>query len=364
MDKRALESLKDVGIKGNEKERAGSYFLSNRSVLMSRINRSFKDKLEVMDIKDALKKHSWLRDYYWKIVDKDQDEYTKAAYEKEDGGYFIRVFEGEKVDLPLQSCMLVSADEFSQKVHNVIIAERGSEANIISGCLAHPGVGKAEHIGISEFYIKDNAKLNFTMTHRWNESTVVRPRSSALIGDSGKFVSNYICLNPVKSLQMYPKALCNGKGSAAVLNSLVFGDGGSCFDIGSRVLLNGHGSRGEVVSRTIAKGKSTVIARGMLEGNAKSKAHLECSGLLLSRNAKIHAVPELFANTPEADLSHEAAVGKIAEKEIIYLMSRGVSKEEAASIITRGFMDVTIFGLPEKLRRSVQDVMDKAIKGF
>ncbi|HIE33702.1 MAG TPA: SufD family Fe-S cluster assembly protein, partial [Candidatus Altiarchaeales archaeon] len=137
-----------------------------------------------------------------------------------------------------------------------------------------------QHIGISEFFIKKDAKLNFTMIHNWNESAKVRPRSAAIIEDNGTFISNYIALKPVKDIQMYPAALCRGKNSKVRFNSILYASQGSLMDIGSRVELSGRGSKGEIVSRAIAKESSKIIARGMLLGdNSPVKGHLECKGI-------------------------------------------------------------------------------------
>jgi hypothetical protein len=113
-----------------------------------------------------------------------------------------------------------------------------------------------------------------------------------------------------------------------------------------------------VVSRTISGG-GVVIARGELIGKKKDiKAHLECSGMLLNDQGKIQAIPILEARHPDVDMSHEASVGKIAEEEIYYLMTRGIAEEEAVSLIVRGFLDTKILGLPEYLEKEVEKTIN------
>jgi Fe-S cluster assembly scaffold protein SufB len=132
---------------------------------------------------------------------------------------------------------------------------------------------------------------------------------------------------------------------------------GSEIDLGNRVYLNGKNSSAEIISRSISKG-GKVIARGHIIGNAEDvKGHLECRGMILG-NGVIHAIPELEARNPNVDLSHEAAIGKIAEDEIFYLMTRGLSRDEAISLIIRGFMELDIKGLPEILKKEI----DKAVE--
>jgi len=254
-----------VGIDRTEKNRSASFFHMDESVLFSNVMEGFKDKIELLDIKDALKKYDWLKDYYWKLIDRDSDEHTRNTDEKMMGGYYMRILPGKKVDVPLQSCMFISKQGFRQYVHNIIIAEEGSEAQIISGCASSKGTGNAEHVGVSEFYVKKDAKLVFTMIHNWTPETTVRPRSVAVVDENASFVSNYVILKPVANLQMYPAAYCRGKKSVARFSSLMYAQGNSYMDVGNRILLEGEESRAEIISRAIAKDSSTIISRGDLE---------------------------------------------------------------------------------------------------
>jgi Fe-S cluster assembly scaffold protein SufB len=133
-------------------------------------------------------------------------------------------------------------------------------------------------------------------------------------------------------------------------------------DVGSRVLLDAPGSRAEIISRAISTG-GDIVARGDIQGNAPEvKGHLECRGLLLADQGTIHAIPELTGRLAGIDLSHEAAVGKIAEEEVEYLMSRGLSRDEATAMIVRGFLKVEIEGLPPmleaELNKAIEDSED------
>lgn len=128
-------------------------------------------------------------------------------------------------------------------------------------------------------------------------------------------------------------------------------------DVGGRAILAAPGARAEIIARTISTG-GVVINRGHLLGQSpETKAHLECHGLLLSEKGVIYAVPELEARTGNAELSHEAAVGKIAPEEIEYLMVRGLTEEEAVATIARGFLNVNIEGLPAALSREINNVI-------
>jgi Fe-S cluster assembly scaffold protein SufB len=349
------EKSVSVGIDAGERCRSGSFYQVDHSVILSS---SYQSGLEVMSITEALKKYDWLTDYWWNAVSVDADKYTAQAELKQNHGYFIRALPGAKVEYPLQACLYMTKDGMAQNVHNIIIAEEGSELHIITGCATDSIVKTGLHIGISEFYVKKNAQITFSMIHNWSEEMIVRPRSAIIVEENGLFLSNYVCMKPVKNLQMYPTAYCVGENATVRFNTILLAQEGSTMDIGARVFLKAKGSKAEIVSRALTRG-GDIIARGHLVGEVPGiKAHLECRGLMLSEKGTIHAIPELEGRANNIDMSHEAAVGKIAEEEIQYLMARGLSSDEATAAIVRGFLDVDIKGLPKHL----EEEMKKAIR--
>lgn len=327
--------------------------------MAAQVNELYEGQVELMDVKAALKKYQWLEDYRWKLISKDKDEFTKKVANDYSGGYFMRILPGAEISFPLQSCLMITERNLEQRVHNIIIAEEGSKAHIITSCVQHSSVPKAAHLGISEIYVKKNAMLNFTMIHQWSEDTMVRPRSAAQIDDKATFVSNYVCMRPVRDVQMYPVAYCNGEDSRVSFNSILYGQKNSLLDIGSKAVLNGKGSKAEMVSRAISREGSKMIIRGMIEGNnSECKGHLECRGLLMDDESLMQSIPELIATKKGVEITHEAAVGKISEKEITYLMTRKLSRDQAVSLIIRGFMDVSILGLPETLNAEIKNIVN------
>jgi len=356
-----LEEAQQVGIETQDKNRSGTFFHLNQETVAAKVNESYEGKLELMDIKAALKKYSWLEDYMWKMVSKDKDEYTKKVAEEYSGGYFMRILPGAEISFPLQSCLMITQRNLEQKVHNIIIAEENSQAHIITSCLQHSSVPKASHLGVSEIYVKKGAMLNFTMIHQWSENTTVRPRTGAVVQDKATFVSNYVCMRPVRDIQMYPVAYCEGEDSRASFNSILYGQKNSLLDIGSKAVLTGRGSKAEMISRAITREGSKMIIRGMIEGNTPDcKGHLECRGLIMDNESFMQSIPELIATKKGVEITHEAAVGKISEKEITYLMTRKISREQAVSLIIRGFMDVSILGLPDALNSEIKSIVHSA----
>ena len=353
---KAKERMLDAGvILDDTSQRSGTYIQMDNTPVHNSVS---QDGVEVMPVSQAMEKYDWFPDYWWHAVAVDQDKYTANIELNQNNGYFIRTLPGQKTVFPVQACLYLAKDNLVQNVHNIIIAEEGSELHIITGCTTGSREETGLHLGVSEFYIKRGARVTFTMIHSWNPETAVRPRSGIIIEEDGLFMSNYILMKPVRSLQMNPLARCIGDNATARFNSVMVTGVGSSLDVGSRVILDGKNARTEIISRAITTG-GNILARGYIEGNSPGiKGHLECRGLILGENGVIQAIPELKGTLPGIDLSHEAAVGKIAEEEVEYLMARGLTRDEATAAIVRGFLHVDIEGLPpllsEELNRAVE----------
>ncbi len=357
---RAKEQMLGAGvILDDVSQRSGTYIQMDNVPVHSSVR---QDGIEVMAVSQALAKYDWMADYWWQAVAVDTDKYTANVELAQYDGYFIRALPGYKTILPVQACLYLSKARIAQKVHNIIIAEENSELHIITGCTTASREDPGLHLGVSEFYIKRGAKVTFTMIHSWNPEVAVRPRTAAIVEENGLFLSNYVLMKPVRSLQMYPAARCVGENAVVRYNSILVAAPGSSLDVGSRALLNARGARTEIISRAITTGGS-IIARGYIEGNAPEvKGHLECRGLILQGEGVIHAIPELKGTLAGIDLSHEAAVGKIAEEELEYLMARGLTRSEATATIVRGFLRVDIEGLPPMLSAELQRAVEASEK--
>ena len=357
---KAKEQMLSAGVMLDDtSQRSGTYIQMDNTPVHSSAS---QDGIEIIPVSKALEKYDWMADYWWRAVAVDQDKYTANIELQQNDGYFIRALPGQKTEFPVQACLYLAKEKLVQNVHNIIIAEEDSELHIITGCTTASKEESGLHLGVSEFYIKRGAKVTFTMIHSWNPETAVRPRTTAIIEEDGLFMSNYLLMKPVHSLQMYPTARCVGKNATVRYNSILVTGEGSSLDVGSRVFLDAEGARTEIVSRAITTG-GNIIARGYIEGNAPDvKGHLQCRGLILGEKGMIHAIPELKGNLAGIDLSHEAAVGKIAEEEVTYLMARGLTREEATATIVRGFLRVDIEGLPPLLSAELKRAVEASEK--
>jgi len=357
---KAKEQMLRAGVTSDDvSQRAGTFIQMDNAPVHSSVK---EEGVEVMAVSQALEKYDWLSDYWWQAVAVDTDKYTANVELNQHSGYFIRTLPGHKAIYPVQACLYLAKARLAQNAHNIIIAEEDSELHIITGCTVASNEEPGLHLGVSEFYIKRGAKVTFTMIHNWNPEVAVRPRTAAIVEENGVFLSNYVLMKPVRSLQMYPATRCVGENAVVRYNSVLMAGPGSSLDVGSRAILDAKGAKTEIVSRAIASGGS-IVARGYIEGNAPDvKGHLECRGLILGERGEIHAIPELKGTLAGIDLSHEAAVGKIAEEEVEYLMARGLTRNEATATIVRGFLRVDIEGLPPILSAELQQAIEASEK--
>ncbi len=351
----------EVGFNPSEEGVAGSFLqFDNESFLADVLIK--QEGLEVLPTREALEKYDWLKDYLWRAVSVDTDKFTAASELQGYDGYFIRAREGATIEMPVQTCLVIKKGRSVQNVHNIIIAEPDSELHIITGCATPSELERSLHLGISEFYVKKNAKMTFTMVHKWNEAVDVRPRSGAIVEENGVFISSYAILSPARSLQTYPKVRLVGKNARADLYSVVYGTKQSKYDVGGALVLEAPGTKGKVVSRSIATEEAEIIARGELIGKVEGvRARLECNGLLLSNRARIAAIPMLDAISEGVELSHEATVGKVGAEQLNYLMARGLTEDEATSLIVRGFMHLKTPDLPPQLQKAIDDAVQMTI---
>jgi len=353
------QKLVDIGYDPGH-SRCGSFMVVDHAILeqVSRI-----EGLTVMPLAQAFEKFPHVKEkLYFSLVHRDQNEHTLMAAENEPVGYYIRVEEGVYIDDPLQAAFLFETAGTTQIIHNIIELCEGARLNIVNGCATAHSQSAGTHIGITEIYLGRNSSLGYTMIHNWGMGVDVYPVSAIEVGENASYLSHYVGMTSVKKITSDPVAYVR-KGASARFYSIIFAKPGSFFDMGARAILQGEGAGGEIISRVVSDG-GTVISRQMLSGEqADTIGHMECSGLLLDDKGSIHSIPELKGGHPDVNLSHEAAVGKISSEEINYLMTRGLSEEQARSLIIRGFLDIRIEGLPSSVQALMEEVIARSVEG-
>jgi len=346
------ETAKKVGV--SLSNTSGSYAQIDKTTIISQ---SLEKGLEIKSLRKALQEEDLL-DYWWKIVPVDLDKYTAKVELLGGNGYFVRVREGKKVSMPVHTCLVLGSECSAQPVHNIIIVEPYAELTLLTGCTLMSKIRKGIHLGVTEIYVKEGGKVTYTMVHSWGENVHVRSRTGVVLDKNASFYSSYVNLGPVGSIQTCPTILFNGDNAKAKESSIILAPKAIEIDIGAKMLLNAKNVKGEIISRAVASNSSRVVSRGFLIGRGENaKGHLECRGIIMSESASIIAIPVLESYSPSASLTHEAAIGKIAEEEKYYLMARGLSEEEATAVLVSGFLTSGLDGIPKELHTQLRRVI-------
>lgn len=353
-----ISSLKAVGVNLFDNSGAGKFLMYGANVYTSipRIN-----GVEILPLKEALRLYPDIKDkYHFKAIDKGQDEFTKAAFANEQNGYFIRVKKNVVVDSPLHTALFMHKEMSTMCIHNIVVLEEGAHLHLITGCTSGCTLKGGLHIAVSEHFVGKKAKLINTMIHNWGTDFVVRPRTVTIVEDDGKFVSNYYSVKPPRHIQTNPFTHLRGENATAKYMTVLASFPNTFSDIGGTVLMDGDKSGAELIARAVNHG-GTVIQTGLLIGAAKgARAHVDCSGLMLSADGIIEAIPGLKVMHPDAKMSHEAAIGRIDMGEVNYLQSKGLDEMQAIALIVRGFLDIGIEveGLGPELEKTIQQISE------
>jgi len=350
------QSLQEVGIFVNGNHRSGTFLLRDNEAVCATTG---QEELEMLPIAEALARYRWLREkYWWRAVTPDTDDVTaRIAADQEPRGLFVRVKQGARVSLPCQAAMYVASNDTIQIAHNVMIIEDDAELTMITGCATRHGLTAGRHWAVTESYIGRNAVLTSTMVHSWGKDVIVRPRAGTVVEAGGRYISNYVSLHPGASIESNPKTWLNGVGASASYVSVILGSPGSITDIGGEITLNADDTSAEISQRGVSTG-GKIYQRGFLVGNARGRAHVNCAGMLLdsSKEGLITSTPGLKAVSPDATLSHEASIGRIAADQVAYLQARGLTEEDAISMIIRGFLSANIVGLGPELDARIDEI--------
>ena len=281
------------------------------------------------------------------------------------GGSFVYVPKGVKLDFPLQSYFRLNSPESGQFEHTLIIVEEGASLHFIEGCSA-PKYNKVNlHAGCVELYVRDNAYLRYSTIENWSKNMMNLNTKKALIGKnaqvdwvSGSFGSHISML--------YPMSILNGEGSKTEFTGISFAGATQNLDTGFKVIHNAPNTSSVINSKSISKNGGICTYRSLvrINENAKnSKCSVSCESLMLDSISKSDTIPVNDIRTDDVEFSHEAKIGKISDKTIFYLMSRGISEEDAKAMIVRGFAYPISKELPIEYAVEMNNLINLELEG-
>ena len=282
-----------------------------------------------------------IREHFMKLVTPRDHKFAALHGAVWSGGSFVYVPKGVKLDIPLQSYFRLNSPGAGQFEHTLIIVEEDAYLHFIEGCSAPKYSVANLHAGCVEIFIRKNAKVRYSTIENWSKNmyNINTKRSIFEEGGSIEWVSGSF---GSRVSYLYPMSILNGEGARAEFNGVTFAGAGQDLDTGAKIVHNAPNTTSYINSRSISKGggKNTYRSSIYISEKAKnSKSAVTCESLMLDNISTSDTIPVMDVRTKEADVGHEASIGRISDESIFYLMSRGFSEEDAKAMIVSGFAD-------------------------
>ncbi len=321
-----------------------------------------------VSIEDGLKYHEELfREYFATVVPPTDNKFAALNSAVWSGGSFIYVPKGVKLDIPLQAYFRINAESMGQFERTMIIVDEGASIHYIEGCTAPIYDKDSLHSGVIEIIVKKNARCRYTTIQNWSNNVynLVTQRAIAYEGATMEWVDSNL---GSKVTMKYPAVFMVGEGAHGEILSVAFAGHGQHQDAGGKVVHAAPNTSSKIISKSISKNGGRSSYRGLLKvgkGAHGSKSQVVCDALLLDEASRSDTYPYIEIAEDDVEVGHEASVSKIGEEQLFYLMSRGISEEEATSMIVGGFIEPLVKELPMEyaveMNRLIQLQMEGSI---
>ena len=306
-----------------------------------------------------------IRNHFMKLVPPNDHKFAALHGAVWSGGSFVYVPPGVTVEIPLQSYFRLNAAGAGQFEHTLIIVDEGADLHFIEGCSA-PRYNVANlHAGCVELYVRKNAKLRYSTIENWSKNMYNLNTKRARVEEGGKieWVSGSFGSH---TSYLYPMSVLTGKGARCEFTGVTFAGKGQNLDTGTKVVHAAPDTSSYVNTRSISKdgGISTFRSAVVVSEKAKgSKSAVSCQSLMLDDISRSDTIPAMDIRTQDADIGHEAKIGRISDDVVFYLMSRGMSEEDARALIVSGFADNVGKELPLEYAVEMNNLIRLEMKG-
>ena len=257
-------------------------------------------------------------------------------------GIIIRIKDGtkgEQCHIPV----IISKSGVTEMVYNDFYVGENCDVDFVAGCGIHnSGCNESRHDGVHTFYIGKNSRVHYSEKHYGEDAkgqtgrNVMNPQTIVHLGENSTMQMDTIQIRGIDSTKRYTKIVC-GKDAEGVVTERLLTHGHQEATSDMEIVLDGENSRGRVISRSVAQDESSQLFYPRMVGNAKCFGHVQCDSIIMG-SAKIRSIPEIAANSTDAQLIHEAAIGKIAGEQLNKLMTLGLTEKEAEEQIISGFL--------------------------
>jgi len=321
-----------------------------------------------LSIEDGLRKHPDLfRKYFGTVIPIEDNKFAALNSAVWSGGSFVYVPPGVKVDLPLQAYFRLNVANIGQFERSLIIADEGAQVHYVEGCTAPQYTTDSFHSGVIEIVVNKGARVRYTTIQNWSNNVYNLVTQRALVHENG--VMEWVDANLGSKVTMkYPSCYLLGEGARGEILSMAFAGKGQHQDAGGKVIHFAPNTSSKITSKSISKGGGRASYRGLLkvyEQAKGAKSNVVCDALLLDPESRSDTYPYIEIDQEDVTIGHEASVSKVGEEQLFYLMSRGLSEEEATTMVVSGFIEPLVKELPMEyaveMNRLIQLQMEGSI---
>ncbi len=289
-----------------------------------------------------------VREYFGTVIPPSDNKFAALNSAVWSGGSFIYVPKGVKVDIPLQAYFRINAQNMGQFERTLIICDEGSQVHYVEGCTAPIYSSDSLHSAVVEIIVKKGARCRYTTIQNWsvNVYNLVTKRAVAYEDATMEWIDGNL---GSKVTMKYPAVYMLGKGAKAEILSIAFAGHGQNLDAGGKVVHGAPYTTSTITSKSISKDGGRASYRGLLKvakGAVGCKSNVRCDALILDEHSRSDTYPYIEIDENDVAIGHEASVSKIGEEQLFYLMSRGLSENEAATMIVNGFIEPLVKELP------------------
>jgi Fe-S cluster assembly protein SufB len=331
------------------------------------LKKEWEDKGIIFEsIEDGLRKYPELfREHFSTVIPPADNKFAALNSAVWSGGSFVYIPKGVKVEIPLQAYFRVNAERLGQFERTLIIVDEGAQAMYIEGCTAPVYSTESFHSGVIEIIVRPNARFRYVTIQNWSHNMYNLVTQRAMVHEHATM--EWLDGNLGSKLTMkYPSCYLVGEGAHGEILSIAYAGAGQHQDTGGKVIHAAPNTTSQIISKSISNNSGRASYRGLCkiyEGATNARSNVECDALLLNPEARTDTFPYIEIEEQSANVGHEATVSKIGEEQLFYLMSRGLSQEEAAAMIVRGFIEPIAKQLPLEYAVELNRLIELEMEG-
>ena len=358
-----------LGIPEAEKQRliAGVAAQYESEVVYHKIREDLAEKGVIfLDTDTGLREHPELfGEYFASVIPVGDNKFAALNTAVWSGGSFIYVPKGVQVEIPLQAYFRINTENMGQFERTLIIVDEGASVHYVEGCTAPVYSSDSLHSAVVEIIVKAGAHCRYTTIQNWSNNVynLVTKRAVVQAGASMEWIDGNI---GSKVTMKYPSVYLMGEHARGETLSVAFAGAGQHQDAGAKMVHCAPGTSSQIISKSVARGGGRTSYRGLVqvqEGASHSKSTVKCDALLVDTVSRSDTYPYVDVREDDVEMGHEASVSKISEDQLFYLMSRGMTEDEAAATIVRGFVEPIARELPMEYALELNRLIELQMEG-